>query len=960
MLNKTKLNITAILLALGIGLAPTGFFLNGYFRDQVRANVPETLLTIQDAVVPVIESNFMGLGIPEVLEAIREQETQYIEDEIVKVRSIPGVLQYLKNLSMPIFLERINNSMTSTNISESLDSAAAVVQAKIEGSMSAQFINETLEQVINSNSSTLLNAMDVFFNNYTFQDRYYTSIEGISEFATNGLNKLNFTAAAQQSLLYGNSSAPGLIQDLVNGTGVLEFIEFYDNATEDPAIYNLTMQITYNSTWNQLTAVAEYITDYMWDSIVTSEFIANFSMTPSEYALLNVTEQFFNDEDWSITTKGITSISGVSEFITGGSYSLNYTETAQQRILYGYQDSPGILEDLPLGTGVSGFLSLYNATSGGITMQVLYNATYYQLKNLTSYLTQYMFDTVVPAQLALDGLTLESAAERDFYIQWANGSIFSGGIYLRDLSEELSIFLKTSSAAKQINNVIELIAVQNSTTLVNATDVFFNDYNFTANYSISLMGVSEFMSGSSFSHNYTIIAQERILYGYGEAPGILIELQSGLGLKNWLDFFQAALLNIGTNRTLMESTYNATWVDHLLPLGQYLQNYILGSIIGLSKQRGLEVGVPSPSSISLEHSKSLWDQANSSGFINDAGILEWYKAANGNVTAQNNINATYVLSNAQFTQIFNWLFTTIKDVVVPIIFILELPPGSRITTTQYAEILFLEQWANATVVPEGLDLGGGITGFEVGIPVKSNISFSMTASLFDTGNSSSFINKDGLLKWIDAAGGDSASRTELITTFHLSTDQLDLILNWLFPTFGSNVVPNIAFDLTGYSMTELAGFEFFRQWTNGTLFTEGIDPGPAFGLESLSGWELGLPTASNIEFDPAVQLWSEENPESLVTPTGISRWFKAMEVSSTYNYLKAFYTFTDDQMHAIFDWLVKIRDDFALFFSQSELDLPRDPYEFGNLLLIGCVISGLCLIAIGVLLLVIMKLYKRR
>jgi len=29
--NKTKLNIAAILIAVGIGLAPTGFLLNGYF-----------------------------------------------------------------------------------------------------------------------------------------------------------------------------------------------------------------------------------------------------------------------------------------------------------------------------------------------------------------------------------------------------------------------------------------------------------------------------------------------------------------------------------------------------------------------------------------------------------------------------------------------------------------------------------------------------------------------------------------------------------------------------------------------------------------------------------------------------------------------------------------------------------------------------------------------------------------
>ncbi|GAG98290.1 unnamed protein product, partial [marine sediment metagenome] len=288
---------------------------------------------------------------------------------------------------------------------------------------------------------------------------------------------------------------------------------------------------------------------------------------------------------------------------------------------------------------------------------------------------------------------------------------------------------------------------QNSTTLVNATDAFFNNYDLHINYSINLEGVSEHMVVGNFSLNYTTSAQNRIFYGYGDAPGILIEIASGLGLINWLDFYQSALLDIGTNRTLMESTYNATWVDQLLPMGQYLQDFILEQKIGSSAQIGLEVGIPNPSYISMDDSVSLWDPADSSGFVHDVGILKWYDAVNGNLTAQSEINATHNLSDVEFGKIYNWLFTTIKDIIVPIIFIILIPTGNRITTTQYSEILFLEQWANATVVPEGLDLGAGLKGFEVGIPIKSNISFSIATSLFETRNSSSFINKNGLLKW---------------------------------------------------------------------------------------------------------------------------------------------------------------------------------------------------------------------
>ncbi len=960
MLNKTKFNISVIVLAIGIGLVPTGFFLNGYFRDQVRSHIPETLLNIQEAIIPEIESQFLGLGISEVLLGIQEQQTEYLEDEVVKILTIPSTLLYLKNLSMPLFLERVNGSMTSTIISESLDDVSNDINDKIYGSISAQLINATIKQVMISNSTTEVFAREVFFNNYTFQDNYSTSILGVSEYATSGTNKLNYTATAQQILLDGDLNNPGLTQDLENGTGVLGFMEFYNNATLDPLTYNQTMQTTYNSTWDQLTALAGYITNYLWNSIVPNVFFANYSMTPSEYATLQARELFFNDEDWSITTKNTTSINGISEYGTGGFNNLSYSTTAQQRILYGYLTAPGILEDLHLGTGVFDFLDLYAETSGDSTMQSQYNATFFQLTNVTSYLTKYMFEVIIPEKLGLDGLTLESAALRDFYSQWANASIFTGGILLRDLSTELGYQLRMTTAAKLIRNNINKIVNVNDTTQEFAINRFFNDFNLTGNFTVNIEGVSEYNSSSTYSLNYTTSTQERILYGYNDAPGILIAIDTGIGLHDWLDFYQLALQDLGANRTLMETIYNATWDDHLLPMGQYLQNYIFGQRVGQSGQKGLEIGVPTPSEVSMSVATILWDEANSFGFVNDTGIQKWSSAAKGNLTIQNELNITYGLSDTQFQVMYTWLFSTIKDILVPIVFILLTPTGLRITTTDYAEILFLEQWANATVIPAGLDLGGGVKGFEVGIPEKSNISLSTAIGFFDRTNSSSFIHKNGLLKWIDAEGGDNTTGTELITTFDLEMDQFDLILNWLFTTFKENVIPNITFNITGYTLTELAGFEFYRQWANGSLFTSGLDPGPALGLQSLIGWELGIPTPSGIDLDTGMTLWSEENRNSLVSLSGIARWFNAMEDPYLYNYLKNYFKFIDDQMQGMFEWLQMIRDDFSLIYSQLQMDLPIDAYELGGLLFLGFAVCGFVLAASGVLFAIITKLSKRR
>ncbi len=988
MLNKTKFYISVILLLIGVGLAPTGFFLNGYLRDQVRIQVPDVLLDIREEVIPEIEAQFLGVGITEVLRGLKEQETDDIEEEIVKILSIPSVLLYLKNLSIPLFLARLNGSITSTLISESINTVYDDIHARIKGSLSAKLINATLEQVIDANSTTRTFAREVFFNNYTFQDDYaasivlynYSSIEGISEHATGGLNKLNYTAIAQKRLLNGFNSYPGLTTDLENGTGVLDFMEFYDNATTDPPT-NVTMRDTYNSTWEQLTFIAGYISNYLWNSVIADIYTANYTMTSPQYALYRAKELFFNDGSWSTTTKGITNISGISEF--GGSSNLSYTITAQNRILNGFQANPGILDELSLGTGVLDFLSFYAETSGNATMQLPYNATFYQLKNISSYLIQYMFDIKVTDQLASEGLTLGTAGLRDFYMQWANGTYFTDGIFLRDLSEELGEMLKASLAARLILNtgdplgIINTVVAENDTTTEFATDIFFNNYNFSDNYSVSLLGVSEYISGfANYSLNFTASTQMRILYGYQEAPGILEEIESGLGMINWLDFFQYAYQDLGNNRTLMESTYNATWDDHLLPMGQYLQNYLINQKAGASPQTGLEVGIPTSSLITLNDSMSLWDPKNSLGFVNDTGILKWVEAyGDARSIARGELNATYGFSDTQFTKLYNWLFSTVQDILVPIIFILQSPLGIRLTTHLYAEILFLEQWANATVVPAGLDLGGGLKGLEVGIPEASNISYSIANALFNTKNSSSFIHKVGLLKWIDAEGGIPVVRTELITTFNLSTDQLDMILNWLFSEFKVNIVPNIAFNLTGYTMTDLAGFEFYRQWANGSLFTGGIDPGPALGLPSLQGWELGIPNASGIEFEVAMYLWDDENPMSLISPTGCAKWFKAMSVESTYNYLKDKsryeviindiprvykYKFNDYQMQAIFNWLLKIREEFALPLSQEKLNLPVNAYEMGNILFMGFALSGIGLAAIGAFSAILIKISKRR
>ena len=961
MLNKSKINIAVVLIAIGIGLIPTGLIVNEFIRDQIGDNIPNTISHINEDAVLEIEEQYLGLGIAEILPEIQKQEIEYLKDEIVELRFIPSTLLYLKNLSMPLFKERLNLSISASIISDSITVVYDDILADINGRFSALIINDTLEQVISNNLTTSVFAREQFFNNYSYQGYYKTSINGtiiagISEFITDPKVSLNYTPTAQQRLLDGYISNPGLIQDVENGSGIIDFMEFYENATDNPIAYNSTMQNAYNSTWVQLTAVADYISDYLWDDIISKTW--NRTRIPSKYADDKSLELFFNDENWSTDTENLTPIMGISEQQTGGLNNLSYTTTAQRRILYGYDSAPGILENLFLGKGLEDFLEFFAETSGNATMQTPYNATFYQLGNLTAYITQYLRSNIVPAQLALEGLTLETAALRDFYIQWANASIFSGGIGINQLSTEIGDLLKARTAATEIRSEINTLPGISNETL--ARDHFFNNYTFQDNFSTSIQGVSEYFVTGNYSLNFTRIAQQRLLDGYGEAPGIFSFIDSGFGLLNWLDFYESALLDIGTNRTLMETTYNATWFNQLELFGIYIRDYILNTIVTASAQKGLEAGVPNAININYDKTLNLWDPMNSSGIVNSTGIEKWYKAATGNQTIQDQLNATFNLELYQFSSLYSWIRTKAKNILTPIVFIIQQPLGIRLTTTEYAGILFLEQWTNGTVIPSGLDLGNGIKGFEVGLPTKSNISHGAAAALFDVKNTSAISNNIGILKWIDAFEGDTSARNELIALFGLNSVQLDMTTTWLFTSLKENIIPALLTDLTGYTTLVLAEFEFHRQWTNGTLFVNGIDLNPAFGLSSITGWELGIPVKSEIRYKTSVDLWDEEDSYSLIHHKGNGLWYWAGRNQSAYNILKNYFELDDTQMEAILAWRERMIEDFTLAYMKDKFNLPTNVYAYANTVNLGFTISGAVLLALGCINVILVFLSKRK
>ena len=674
MLNKTKLNLSVVLLMIGIGFIPTGIIANGYFRDQVFYEVSNLFKTIENSVSSELETEYIGLGIAQVLPSLVEQEITNLEEEVIKFREIRRSLLYVKNLMLENLPSIINNSRAATLISDTIDFV------RLEYILSTSF---TIEEL---------------FNNYTFKDDYLTDIEGISEFITGGTSSLGYTEAARTRLLDGRTAGgityPGIKTDLAVGSGISDWLQFYSLAELDLGNRTL-MQSIYNCTWTQLQDFSEYITSHLWNI---------------------VSEQY----------------------------------------------SP---------------------------------------------------------------LNLEEFAELEFYRQWSNGSIITTGIDIRELNENIT-----------------------------------------------------------------------------------------------------------------------------------------GRVVGV-----FEIGCPKPSNISLESSLDLWDTKNSSSFVNDTGISRWLTSFeehnDENHTMHNELRDMFNLSDVQMSLIYNWLFNAIKQSLGPNIFALPLPNGYGITTIEYAAKFIYEQWANGTIVEEGIDLGANVKGFEVGVPTKSNISFEIANFLFNKSlniSANSFTNINGILKWIEAEKGNTTAKTELINSFSLSTPQMDLLLDWLFTRFRYDVVPAISYNLIGQSLNDLARFEFRRQWANGTLYHNGFDFGPAFGIQSISGWEIGIPIKTKLNTTVVDLLWDKDDPFSLVNDKGIAKWFKAMKVENTFNNLQHYYMITSEDIENILVWIKNMKNEYIIDFTETRSGLNLDFHTLGSNIYFGFTIAGFILIALGACGLILYVFTKRR
>lgn len=586
---------------------------------------------------------------------------------------------------------------------------------------------------------------------------------------------------------------------------------------------------------------------------------------------------------------------------------------------------------------------------------------------------------------------------------------------LETLKEEslaqLPLIINGSGAAQVINQTIDAVAISFGQGYPAAKDQFFNSPTFQVDYLGAVpQGVSDYydtLMGDFDMVNlgYTVTAQNNLLYGVGPLPGLITDLVLGEGLLTYMALYvNVSLGDMALNAT-MQYYYNATWTQ-LEYLAGYISNYLWDVVVkaqysssytleqyaevvfysqwangtlvedGIdlnlfrdtlpADTKGLEAGIPNPTNLSVATCMDLWDDSDSFSFLNDSGILIWVGAMQGNGTLQGYLIGAFSVTGLQLNILLNWL-GNFMTTLTPLL----LNDETGYTVPELAQLAFYEQWANGTIqgeaiLPDGFlnELSAAFAGapyFEVGLPTSSGLSLTETMSLWNEASAYTFVNMDGILVWVGAMEGNTTLQTTLVSTFGISTGELTILLTWL-GNFLTVRVPQLIQYETGYTVPELAQLAFYEQWANGTIQGEVILPDGFLSqldppIKEYPYFEVGLTNgATGLTVSQCVALWDETSEYSLVSASGVQKWYAAASDATVFETLRTNNgDLTTNQMNAIVDWLPRFRDFIVNKLAKTEMSLPMEPYDLGQTIFLGLGAGGGALALIGVILLALSR-----
>lgn len=437
----------------------------------------------------------------------------------------------------------------------------------------------------------------------------------------------------------------------------------------------------------------------------------------------------------------------------------------------------------------------------------------------------------------------------------------------------------------------------------------------------------------------------------------------------WLDFIFTYYVP-----TAFWNAYQIT-VAEAVANGFYIQwanGTLVPNGVDLGGYKGYEAGIPAPTNISLSTSMALWNASNPLSFVNETGIKVWAAAMQLDPAALLALGV-FGLTPTQLTMVLSWLGNFINNVTPALIY-----DTYAMTLTDIATPLFYEQWANGTIMGSAELPGGflaeidasfaGAPYIEAGLPNATGLSLMEAMDLWDSWEDMAFTNPDGFEDvWLPAMAGDTGNYTALTTEFGISNDELDDLLGWLAALIdlagdpATGRVAKIIEFKEGVSIEVIATLAVYEQWANGTINGEEIlpegflsrrDP-PIYGPPY---FELGLMYPVIITEAQVLALWDTTSPYSLLTVSGVHKWYSAKAGNTIYVELQDENGGLNDiQMGAILKWLPQFRDIIVNKLAKDDRDLPMRPYELGETLALSLGIGGGALAALGIVFLILSR-----
>lgn len=258
-----------------------------------------------------------------------------------------------------------------------------------------------------------VNATNWFFNdpswNATTGNNY--SIIGISEYS--GLGNLSFTPEAIATT-YSKFKQTGYL-----GLGVNEYLTDYEDAIGNIPLQD-AMAAAYNSTWDQITNVSAYIIDYLFPQVPT---LGGF---PFEATAASAEDFFYIQWVNSSVVPGTWKLEVDGDNYNVWEYKKYDLELSEIQALWDPTDISAPLNDTGIKTW---YMSSLNATLAA-ELTALFGLTTDEYEHLMSYFFEGKLgeDIVGPIFQDLGIITIRDLAYDKFYLQWANGEIFTEGL----------------------------------------------------------------------------------------------------------------------------------------------------------------------------------------------------------------------------------------------------------------------------------------------------------------------------------------------------------------------------------------------------------------------------------------------------------------------------------------------------------------------------------------------------